>query len=454
MGDTVNIATSLLLSLCDTFVTAYTYNKLLRNKNKKATVLLVFVLYLVTVIKTFQVSSNTPDIVVILFAVLPILILVFLLRMLYKQQLLNAVVFCIMYYFYVVVVQLIAYCITYIPNAYIWHLSTSDDCFLWVAQIIYMVVAVLFVRRCHGLMERVYLKVVKYVTSASGKFIKNIRLWISIFLFISLVVLGIQVFLNMGANNTMGMFAALALLTVFCILFLAYYETILHDYKAAEASARAREIEERNRMNFIHNEFVSSMNKFGHSYNNMMQTIDFMLADENVDFESIRPVLSDLVKWSEKNKINYKMRFVNIPNMIVASILSIKVGRAEELGVHIIVNYTGKSAVDVQSKDFIDILNILIDNAVEAAYYTDDKQVRIDLAFKEDEFLMDIENSYKRDEAGHVMKYGESRQIGLENIRDITNVNENIEFSVNMLDNIFKARLKISNKKISGAGNE
>lgn len=443
----------LLLALCDTLVTAYTIDKIVDNKKIKNTGVFVAIYYTFIALKVLLVPDNVSGMEAAMLSITPIVIIISVLCMKYKRRIMGAIMAALMLYIAVVVVQLVSFFLVSTVINPVAKMSTQSDQFVWIVQIMYMTITVVMVRKFGKKLNSVHIKVMKYVSNKYQKILKGTKIAISVIAITSLAGVGVQIFSDTRVKDDVLMLTALIMLMVLLIVGITYYESVVTSLKEAESARRTKELEEKNKIKMVHNEFVECINKFGHSYNNMIQTIDFMLSDEDIDFEAIRPILRDLVQWDEKNKINHKMRFVNIPNMLVASILSIKLEKADELGVAMIVNYNGDYDVEVETKDFIDVLGILIDNAIEAAYYADCKVVDINILFDEEQFLLEIENEFKRDDKGNIMKYGDSKKIGLKNIDDITAMSKDMEIKIFKGDNTFKARLLVYQAMADRSGN-
>ncbi len=289
--------------------------------------------------------------------------------------------------------------------------------------------------------DNFYDKVIRYCetkTKRAQRFVKYIKFGVTLFLLVMFAVVGADIYEKQGISNESFLLICFTILLVSTIFLLTYYESVITSY-------RNRQIEERNKLNEIHQDFVENINYFGHSYNNMMQAVNFFVNCEELKIEDVRVVLKDLLDWDNKNKINYKLKYINIPNTVVASILSIKQDYARELGVNLKVTYDGSSDVEINSKIFIDLINIIVDNAIEAAHFTKDKTVYINLKFDDDRFEFTTKNFKNYDENGKLLKYGTSKHIGLRNIEEMVRKNKKINYDITDNKGEYEIRLTINN---------
>jgi signal transduction histidine kinase len=161
------------------------------------------------------------------------------------------------------------------------------------------------------------------------------------------------------------------------------------------------------------------MKSFGHNYNSLVQTISYFVHCEDIDIIDVRESLKDIVAWSQENKISYKLKYVGLPDITVAAVMSIQLEYANSLGVQLEVTFSGDTQVNLNRKTLIDMLNIVTENAIEVAHYTETKVVKVGLWFGEDKFTMTISNEYAMNESGNIKKHGKSHGVGLESIHNL-----------------------------------
>lgn len=374
----------------------------------------------------------------ILMQLLPMITIIVLIYYIYEKNLVVSVVTGLFVNVAIIVIQIVSFLLTNIVIG-LFNISLTDSIQMDTVQCVYMVAMVLLAYYMWRTEDNFYDKVIRYCESKTKRYVKFLKLTVTVFLILIFIILGVEIYNKHGLNNESFMIICFTILLILTIVLLTYYESAINNY-------RTRQIEERNSLNEIHQDFVENINYFGHSYNNMMQAVNFFVNCEELKVEEIRAVLKDLLLWDGENKINYKLKYINIPNPIVASILSIKQDYAQELGVNLKVTYEGDSNVKINSKIFIDLLNIIVDNAIEVAHYAADKTVYIKLMFEDQKFVFDTRNYKKYDENGTVLKYGDSKHIGLRNIEELVRKNGNIQYDIINGGDDFQIRLTINNR--------
>lgn len=374
----------------------------------------------------------------ILMQILPLVAIVILIYYIYQQNLVISLVTS----FFVNIMVVILQSISLLATGMVFHIlgvTIPERLQVDIAQGIYMIGMVILSYYMWVSKDKFYDKVISYCESITERYVKFIKFCVTMFLAFMFIVVGAEIYNRQGINNESFLLICFTILLVLTIVFLNYYESVIVSY-------RNRQIEEWNTLNEIHQDFVENINYFGHSYNNMMQAVNFFVNCEELKLEDIRAVLKDLLEWDDNNKINYKLKYINIPNTVVASILSIKQDYARELNVSLKVTYDGSSIVKINSKIFIDLLNIIVDNAIEAAHFAKDKTVYINLSFDDNRFEFTTRNFKSYDEHGKLLKYGTSKHIGLRNIEELVRKNKHINYNITEKAEEFEIRLTINNQ--------
>lgn len=167
---------------------------------------------------------------------------------------------------------------------------------------------------------------------------------------------------------------------------------------------------------------------FRHDYANLMTTL--RLAIEDNDIEQIRDIYQTVLKDSSKEFRTSKYdigRLVNIDNSALKSLLASKFLQANDNNVSVslevpeVIKPQGMELVD-----FITIVSILCDNAIDAAIDAATPKVTIAFLTVNDKQMFIIENNTKEERVdlselyafGHSSK-GEGRGIGLYNVMKI-----------------------------------
>lgn len=316
---------------------------------------------------------------------------------------------------------------------------------LWLLQIVIIIVS-LVVRKAINF----------YSTKISVRESKSL-IW-TIVIIVSIVTLlylyiGWQLrFFDLDIRTTMFyIFIDFAALLVFVLLFLAV--------SRAELKSKIAQREEESKRNLL--EYTSQienmyeeLRSFKHDYSNMLLTMSGFI--DSGDIEGLRSYYQkSILPTNEKiNKGNYHLhKLSRIQDPAIKGMLSAKFINAINQGVDFFVDIM-EDIPDISMKvlDLTRVLGIYIDNAVEAALETKDKEVKFNVVRDSNAVVIVIANSYinkgisiKDAEKYAVSTKGEGRGIGLSNVVKILSEYPNVNKITEMKDKYFVQTLVIEN---------
>ncbi|WP_447462771.1 GHKL domain-containing protein [Streptococcus penaeicida] len=137
-----------------------------------------------------------------------------------------------------------------------------------------------------------------------------------------------------------------------------------------------------------------------------------------------------LANGSPFNDQKYNMdKLVNIKVATVKSLLSAKIFQAQKLGLTTEIEIPDIiTSIPIKELDFVIILSIFIDNAIEAAIDSLNKQIKVALFFNGDDLVLLVENTSKEEKINLNKIYldgfstkGSGRGLGLANVMKILN---------------------------------
>ncbi|SHK54538.1 sensor histidine kinase [Tepidibacter formicigenes] len=194
-------------------------------------------------------------------------------------------------------------------------------------------------------------------------------------------------------------------------------------------------------------ESLENIRKFKYDYRNILMCISGYISSNNME---------GLKKYFYENLVNDKYMdvniygLINIKNIPVKGLISIKLAKAVSLGLNLSLNIVNDiEDFILKDIDICKILGILIDNAVEASIESDVKMVNIGIGNDEDEIYIIISNSFKTKpeinrifEKGYSTK-GNDRGLGLDIVRKLNKKYHNMYMNTYIKDNLFHQEIAI-----------
>ena len=172
----------------------------------------------------------------------------------------------------------------------------------------------------------------------------------------------------------------------------------------------------------------SEIRSFKHDYLNILTSLK--LGIENQDLHAIQRIYEDVLKESGKSFYDKKFdiaRLSNIENDAVKSVLSAKLLEAQNKGIDITVEV--EEPIDdfkIEILDFIIILSILCDNAIEASQKAKPSNLSVALIKSETALIAVVENTTEAEkvDVSHLFECGistkgDNRGLGLYKLQQI-----------------------------------
>ncbi|HEM4252416.1 TPA: GHKL domain-containing protein [Streptococcus suis] len=167
---------------------------------------------------------------------------------------------------------------------------------------------------------------------------------------------------------------------------------------------------------------------FRHDYTNILISLNEAIKEE--DIVAIRTIYQGVIADSDRKFYDGKYdiaRLSNIQNPAVKSLLSSKMLEAQKKGIAISVEVDAEiEPPDLELIEFITILSILLDNAIDAAEQCANGNIVFAYFQEDDRKIVVVENTTVEDKVStnHIFEYGHStkgdnRGIGLANVKVI-----------------------------------
>ena len=247
------------------------------------------------------------------------------------------------------------------------------------------------------------------------------------------------------------------LILVFYLLFFmgivkkldTYLKDKLHERLDQEQALRYRDMERYSRHI---EELYKEVRSFRHDYTNLLTSLRLGIEEE--DMEQIKEVYDSVLKDSNQKLQDNKYdlgRLVNIRDRALKSLLAGKFLKAREKD--IVFNVEVPEEIQVESMsllDFLTIVSILCDNAIEAS--AEASQPRVSIAFikngAQETFI--IENSIKEEgiDVSEIFSFGvsskgEDRGVGLYTVMKIVESYPNASLNTTCQDQVFRQVLAV-----------
>ena len=167
---------------------------------------------------------------------------------------------------------------------------------------------------------------------------------------------------------------------------------------------------------------------FRHDYINILTSLK--LGIDNQDIEAIKTVYNGVLRDSANQFYDSKFdiaKLSNIKNDAIKSILSAKLLEAQNRGISISVEIEEPvSNFRIELLDFITILSVLCDNAIEATIEAISPRMTVAFMNNDDSLVLIVENSTKSEKVdiNHIFdrgysSKGEGRGLGLHNVNSV-----------------------------------
>ncbi|HFI0421742.1 TPA: sensor histidine kinase, partial [Streptococcus suis] len=189
---------------------------------------------------------------------------------------------------------------------------------------------------------------------------------------------------------------------------------------------------------------------FRHDYTNILVSLNEAIKEEDID--AIRSIYQEVIADSDRKFYDGKYdiaRLSNIQNPAVKSLLSSKMLEAQKKGISISVEVDAEiEPPDLELIEFITILSILLDNAIDAAEQCTNGNIVFAYFQEDDRKIVVVENTTVEDKVStsHIFEYGHStkgdnRGIGLANVKTILDNYPKFSISTNSSNHRFVQEL-------------
>lgn len=193
------------------------------------------------------------------------------------------------------------------------------------------------------------------------------------------------------------------------------------------------------------------LRKKEHEYKNQLITINILT--ENKDYYKINPYIDDILKTDNLVTNCIDTDYELIKDVLLKQLLIYKTNRAAEQGIQVesmIVQEINN--ISTSTYELSNIINIIMDNAIEAAFLSDKKIICIIIYREDSKTNIVVGNTYKDMEIyidmyeEGISSKGKGRGNGLAILHDIEENNHNIQINTMVKDEMFIQEIIINEK--------
>lgn len=245
----------------------------------------------------------------------------------------------------------------------------------------------------------------------------------------------------------------LCVYTILLIIITAIVLKVFHDKENMEQERQqynnlmqySRQIEE----------MYTNLRAFKHDYVNILTSMSGYM--ESKDYEGLEEYFHEhILPASEKiSRDDYRLNLLkNIKDSALKGLISSKLIYANEKGLDVFIDIMEEiDHIAMKTIDISRIMGIFLDNAIEAALETEEKEIKFNMVKEENHVAIILMNSFqdckvpisKMEQEGYSTK-GKNRGIGLSNVKNILSKYDNVYKMTGKENGYFMQKLEIMNE--------
>ncbi len=191
---------------------------------------------------------------------------------------------------------------------------------------------------------------------------------------------------------------------------------------------------------------------FRHDYTNILVSLNESIKKRDID--GVERIYNEVLKESDKSFYNSQYdiaKLVNLKNLAMKSVVSAKLIEAQNKGIDVSVEIAEPIGVPkIDLVDFITILSIFLDNAIEATIASESPRINFAYFQENENKILVIQNSTDacKINTKNIFQYGistkgEDRGIGLSNVKQILSKYPKVILDTKSIDYEFTHELKM-----------
>ena len=234
---------------------------------------------------------------------------------------------------------------------------------------------------------------------------------------LSIIIMMLMSFINIIMNESISK----AVIVITGVFFITIFSlTIFLVNRALADVVRTNNLEIQGVYIDTSKQIAEDTRAFWHNYSNVVSGLRSLVEVKDYTKEEMTEMIEDLLKWDSEKSIKDKIAVLNIDNPAIKGIISSKLEKAKQRGINVSLKAENVEKVDMNVIEMIEVLGILLDNAIEFSSQSKSKLIDMELGGVQGKsFKLKIANTFIEKD-GKPFKLEDSNNIGFNYINKLS----------------------------------
>lgn len=258
---------------------------------------------------------------------------------------------------------------------------------------------------------------------------------------LSIIIMMLMSFINIIMNESISK-AVIVITGVFLITIFSL--TIFLVNRALADVVRTNNLEIQGVYIDTSKQIAEDTRAFWHNYSNVVSGLRSLVEVKDYTMEEMTEMIEDLLKWDSEKSIKDKIAVLNIDHPAIKGIISSKLEKAKQRGINVSLKAENVEKVDMNVIEMIEVLGILLDNAIEFSSQSKSKLIDMELGGVQGKsFKLKIANTFIEKD-GKPFKLEDSNNIGFNYINKLSKkLSNKLVFEHKIIEEAFNADEKL-----------
>ena len=258
---------------------------------------------------------------------------------------------------------------------------------------------------------------------------------------LSIIIMMLMSFINIIMNESISK----AVIVITGVFFITMFSlTIFLVNRALADVVRTNNLEIQGVYIDTSKQIAEDTRAFWHNYSNVVSGLRSLVEVKDYTKEEMTEMIEDLLKWDSEKSIKDKIAVLNIDNPAIKGIISSKLEKAKQRGINVSLKAENVEKVDMNVIEMIEVLGILLDNAIEFSSQSKSKLIDMELGSVQGKsFKLKIANTFIEKD-GKPFKLEDSNNIGFNYINKLSKkLSNKLVFEYKIIEEAFTADEKL-----------